>query len=157
MVAAAACIAVIIGLFFGWPGRPTPVDLNDLASEMPLPGIRAVTRRQAQEYFHQQGFAVTAPVDFDYQYLQAYSLAPISGHNVPRLVFNRGAYQARVYILLQGRFDLDEAALGASGAASGYKVEIRHHPTDARLVYLVIYNSDTLQPFLTDHPQEGES
>ncbi len=156
-VTAAACLLMALGLFLGWPGRSLPLDPNDIVKDMPFPGIHTLSRHQAQDYFREKGFVVTAPMDFDYQTLQFYGLAPLASREVPLLLFTRGAYQARVYILREGRFDLEEARTAAGGAASGYRIEIRHHPTDARLVYLVIYNSDSLQPFLTDHPQDGDT
>ncbi|HZU36593.1 MAG TPA: hypothetical protein VFA18_11820 [Gemmataceae bacterium] len=158
-VSAAAAVFILLGsyLFFSWQSRPVAVDVERLAGQMPFPGIRSISRQQAQDFFHSRGFPVTAPTEFDYQTLQYCDVTSVQGREVPILVFGKGEYQARVYILSDDRFNLADAFPGAAGAASGYKVELRRNPTDGHLVYLILYTGDSLQPFLSSHPTQGET
>lgn len=152
-VAVAACLALVLGLMFGWAGRPVTVDPELIAQDMPKPGIAALNRLQAQAFFHAQGFAVSAPREFNYQTLQFLGIEPLEGRKVPFLLFTRGIYQARVYVVKAGQFNLE----GTAGAASAYKVEVRTDPGNADVQFLIFYNSESLQLFLSDHRDDGEA
>jgi hypothetical protein len=151
--AAAACLAFVIGFILWWPARPIQIQLDDVAQQMPLPGIRAFTPSQAQETLHSYGFDVPVPMEFNYQTLQCCDRRPLKGRDVPVLIFTKNGHQACVYILKASEWDLGQVQAG-SGIASGVKVVVHPQPGDSEFVYLISYNSESLQLFLS-HPGDG--
>ncbi|MBV9123155.1 MAG: hypothetical protein JO112_07350, partial [Planctomycetes bacterium] len=143
-----AAAAVLLALWFGWQNRSHPrVEVEQVAYDVfqqianPLPGT-------VEEWFQGQGVHTVAPRDFNYALLRFYGLEDFEGKRVPMLLFTQGKDQARVYILSQTEFNLKDALANPQGGSGGCKVDIRPCPTDPRLVYLIVYTTDSLDTFL---------
>jgi hypothetical protein len=96
--------------------------------------------------------ATRAPGDFNYALLTYYDTADLQGQRVPLLLFTSGRFQARVYILSDRQFDLQKALAAPPVVASGCKAEVRLHPGDPHFAYLIVYTSETLEPFTENQP-----
>jgi hypothetical protein len=112
-VAAGLLLAVGLAWFF-WLGARTTPDYDDLyadASEKVRASPEAV-----ENWFHNQGLAMEAPRQFNYDLLISYDIAQFMNRRVPRLIFfHRGdkgsaAAVAEVYVLSAKQFQLDQVA-----------------------------------------------
>lgn len=142
VAAAAAVLLVLAGSWYWLASRPRPLDVDailELAQETP---------RRAEDvstfFANRYGIRTEAPEEFNYNWLASCSLGVVQGKIAPEMLFVRGSLYARVYILTRGQFDLDQART----SSGGYTVEVRPHPRDPRIAYLVVYPGETLEPFL---------
>ncbi|HEV3260414.1 MAG TPA: hypothetical protein VG013_26395 [Gemmataceae bacterium] len=146
-LAAAACLVLGVWGFVGWRNRLARIDVDDLGGSMivewsnPLPdGV--------ERFCQNHGVYTVAPTDFRYALLKYYALVDVQGKRVPLLLFVQGQHQARVYILSDKQFDLEDALSKQQNAGSGYRYEVRRSPRDGHFAYLIVYTGDSLEPFL---------
>ena len=97
------------------------------------------------------GIHTFPPVAFDYRLLRDYDVVVVQGRRVPKLLFERGSAQAKVYIVEDGQFDLGRVAAEGGGGSVSARTEVR--PADrAGFHYVIVYTGESLEPFLNGGP-----
>jgi hypothetical protein len=151
---AAAAAAVLLGVGL-WLHFRTPLPTLNLqeavAVEMEL---RNASPESVEDGFREKyGMTVVAPRDWlplNYGLLTHYGPCSCQGRIVPMLLFQRGNDRARVYIVTGKQFDLKDAANLLPENSGGFTVEVRLHPDNPNIAYIIIYSGNSLQPFLRD-------
>jgi hypothetical protein len=147
--AIAALLLLALGALAYWATRPLP--LIDFTREQEEADPQAMASPQkVEQYFAQQGYAIVAPVEFNYTYLDSWGIDIFKGQRVPWLRFVRGEFQATVYILSARQFDL-KASLDQPANSSGrFTFLLRadpDNPDNPRFAYLIKYTGPSLQWF----------
>ena len=122
----------------------------------PLPrfnfdGYDPVVVRQPSDvelWFLDKGVEMAAPRQFNYQWLSSFDTVLMQGQRVPHLLFARGGHGGRadiaeVYVLSDKQFDLDNLP---GSAPSGWSMKIEHSDKPG-FAFLIVYSSDSLDPF----------
>lgn len=170
--AAAAAVILLTGwLVFARSQRPPVPNVEDIESL-----LVAATPDSIEEWFRDTYKVHTVvPPQFNYALLTHYDLAnfpvqvaePIpflrpAHRRVPFLFFIKTdlaadggprVHSARVYILSDKEFDLKRITEGHLPGSGGNKIEVRRHPDNRHIVYVIVYTSNTLDPFLVDQPR----
>lgn len=108
--------------------------------------------RAVREWLAEEGFSPDLPADFNLQLCTAFGRFPVQGHSVPGLEFRYFDPQtgreelAWLYLVSDSRFqftNLDPAR------SSYFTTQILHDDRkQSGIVYVVLYTTPTLQPFL---------
>jgi hypothetical protein len=160
--AAAAAVtfaAVVTGYFVVFPG-PDRLDLALLTEKVDL----KATAESVENWFDSQhGISMTAPRNFNYNFLDSFDVAEVQGHRVAKLTFlsqNRTVL-AHVYVLSARQFSLP-AELDADAAfkegwlgdisvpASTHAIFIRPNSNVPDFFYLIVSTSRALDPLLLE-------
>jgi hypothetical protein len=156
--AAAAAAALLAALWWGYDSwryhHRSNVVLEYATDLLDQQGLNPTPENVEHWFAHTARVSTRAPGDrmFNYALLTYYDLTDLQGQRVPLLLFTSGRYQARVYILSDRQFNLQTALATPSALASGCKAEVRPHPTDPHFAYLIVYTSETLEPFTETQP-----
>jgi hypothetical protein len=163
--AAAAAVLLAAGLWFFWPRHQLPApDLEAMVETLSWNDNSRGSAAAIEEWFHTKypGWAMVAPREaegrtLNYGLLVYADLADFQGQRVPLLLFSKenkqaGNKQARVYVLSQKQFKLDELLQQPPMNSKGYTVVVSPCPDDAGLVFIFIYTGDSLAPFLIGPP-----
>jgi hypothetical protein len=152
--AAAAAVAAALFLGFDWfrLRHRTRIDLDLVAQQIAEQGFNPTPANIELAFANKHSISTKAPTDLNYALLSYYDTTELQGHIVPFLLFIQGDKQARVFILSDRQFDLGDALAHQAGVGSGCKVEVRGNLTDPRFAYLIVYTSETLEPFTENHP-----
>jgi len=146
-VAAAACLVLGVWGFVGWRNRPARIDVERLADSMIVPDVSNPLPDSLERFFQDQGVSTVVPPSWNYRRLRYYGLVDVQEKRVPLLLFVHEQDQARVYILSDKQFDLEDALSKQQNAGSGCRYEVRSS-RDNHFAYLIIYTGDSLEPFL---------
>lgn len=146
-VAAAASLLLVIGAW--WLLRPLPTpSLTDIHAENAPRHAQDVAQRLAALEFPD-----AVPPHFNYGLLISLQAVEFQGQSrVPYLIFHDGRgenYVAEVFILSARRFNRDAALEQERVDSGGLTVEVREHPDNPRVFYLIRYTGGSLQRFLT--------
>jgi hypothetical protein len=153
-VAAAASVFLAVSLVLvSEVAQPRQVRLDEVAQAT----IRAESdpQEEVRVWLASQSIDFAPAQPFNFALLSGYSLGRIQGRMVPMLRFRhpeKGVY-ARVYVLRSEDFDLKR--LPDEPPAGEYLFQMAvlrdlHRPN--RLAYIVVYNGDSLEPFLRLYP-----
>jgi hypothetical protein len=150
--AAAAAVVIFVGLWLHWrPPLPTLNPQEALAVQMEL---RNASPELVEDGFKEKyGMTVVAPREWlplNYTLLTHYGPCSCQGRIVPMLLFQRGNDRARIYIVTNRQFDVKDAANLLPENSGGFTVEVRPHPDNPNIVYVIVYSGNSLQPFLRD-------
>jgi hypothetical protein len=109
-VAVAATLLIGVGLW--WHYRTVPLPELDIGSIGQVEAEKTDDRspEKVQEWFQtHHKFAMTAPVDFDYNRLIYYDLVDVQGKPVPILIFVApDGTRASVYVIRRDQFNIDD-------------------------------------------------
>ncbi len=149
ILTAAAALGLVVWLGLSWLGQRTAIDLQALHNEVSQQtGGRP---EQVEQWFYDKyRIRTSAPTDFNYNLLTTYHLADLENHRVPWLMFLHAEGAAHVYILRDNHFNVSALLAQPRFESGGIAVEVRPHPTDPHLVYLVWYTGGSLRRFLVD-------
>lgn len=147
-VAAAVLLLVVGGVYWSQSRRAAidPEEIYQVRDHKYQASIEKVN-----EWLRQQDKNLEAPPQFDYYRLEHYFLSELEGHTVPTLLFLSAEAPTRsawVYVLSDKRFNFQQLK-AHEGLKTGilHKVEVLPNPNNEHVMYLVIYNSDSLNPF----------
>jgi hypothetical protein len=153
-VAAAAAVFLLLAGGVTWLGMNRPGKIDLPRAQANADERMAATRTRVDEWLkHVGGQNLEAPPNFEYALLESYALTNFEGfQDVPTLYFRSsgGRAFAKVFVLSGQRFDLSyiQGQADPSLKSGPVKVDVRTHPTNLEILYLVFYNSDNLTPFL---------
>jgi hypothetical protein len=151
--AAAAAVFLTVGLWLHFRPQPEPLNLPQVLQAR-------LVEQNASPDLVEEGFrdrygmrGVAAPREFDglplnYALLVHYGPGFCQDHRVPALVFVQGSDHAIIYVVSGRQFDLKAAANLQPENSGGIKVEVRMHPDNPNVAYVIIYTGDSLQRFL---------
>jgi hypothetical protein len=164
-LAAAAAVLLAVGLYAFWPRHQLPApDLDAKVGDISWNDNSRGSAAALEEWFHTKypGWAMVAPREaegraLDYRLLVYADLADFQGQRVPLLLFSKedklaGNKQARVYVLSQKHFKLDELLQLPPMNSKGYTVVVSPCPDDTGLVFIFIYTGNSMAPFLIGPP-----
>ena len=156
-----AAAAVLLAVFLGvnWERqRVQPLDPYRIAQAEANQPHSDPRGEEVFAWLRQQGIEANPSVVFDYSLVMAQGLTEFQGKTVPMLLFVRfeqggAVHWARMYVVRSGQFDLkhlpDESGVASSG---NLQVQIlRDLDRPHRVAYVVVYNSDSLRPFLPEN------
>jgi hypothetical protein len=159
-LAVAATLLGIVSVGSCWFGGPKVLDVGNVVERTweqvnPQPD-------KVDQWLSAQKLQVQAPPQFNYALLTDYHMTNLQGKQVPMLLFTRVTErnriaQARVYLLSDRMFDLKALSRASLDGQSGVNIEVRFHPTDPRFAYLIVYNCESLDPFLAESTQLSAS
>jgi hypothetical protein len=153
--AVAAMVALVVTLYWSWQYTRRPVlDPDRIVAE--LDRQTANSPDKVEEWFRQQGVTMIAPTNIgeggaqlNYTLLSSYGFGELLGVRVPYLVFfHPGSGVARIYVVSDPPFKVEEQNLRPA-VGSSHRVEVKRHPEQPHVYYVVIYTSESLKPFLT--------
>ena len=155
----AAVLLVAIGSFSVWMTRKATVDIS-------LAQIQADQRtpEQVDAWLKTKLPGASLPPRLNFALLKDYGMADFQGHLVPKLLFDTqaqapqvGLIQAKVYVLSGKIFDLKNLPEHDPSGSGIHRVEIwLDDPDDPRIAYFILYEGDSLVPFLsTQLPQSA--
>jgi hypothetical protein len=152
ILAAAAALGLVLWLGLSWLGQRPDLDLqafhNDVSQQA---GARP---EQIEQWFYDRyRIQTSAPADFNYNLLTTYHLADLEGWSVPYLEFLQPEGAAHVYILRGNHFNLKALLEQPRFESGGVAVEVRPHPSDPQIAYLVWYTGGSLLRFLIREQQ----
>ena len=146
----AAGLLLAVGLvWFFWLGARTTPDYDRLYAEL-SDKVRA-SPEAVESWFHNQGLAMEAPRQFNYDLLISYDAAPFMNRRVPRLIFfhrgdkNNAPAVAEVYVLSGKQFHLDEVA--------PHQASMKVFTGNPGFHYVAIATGGSLIPFEVDAVQ----
>ena len=107
---------------------------------------------QIEEWCRDRG--VMAPHDYglrplNYGLLTYFGLADCQGQRTPMLLFADGRDQVRVYVLSSRDFSLNELRQQPTLNSFGCTITAQVNQDDERIVYLFVYTSKDMDPFVT--------
>ncbi len=150
MAAAVAAIVIAVGIFTWNPDRKPKIDLNEL--------VRVTDRyvddpeAASKDWLVSQGFHYEPPEPFNPHLLAFHGMVTVQGKQVPMLCYKSyedgNLVSAKVYLLRATDFDLSalpKVPEGGSWGERGHQVKIYRKE---QIVYVVIYNSRELTPFM---------
>jgi hypothetical protein len=160
--ATAAAAAVLVALGIGWyirlSLRPT-VDANEIVREF---DDRPYSQEGVQEWFRKRhGVTMVAPGQFNnsalnYDYLRWYDLAQFQGRQVPALCFaapGDTSACAMIFVLSDDAFNFaDTTVPPAPAPGSFHRVDIVRPADNPHFLFVILYTSASLRPFLKDLP-----
>jgi len=143
---AAAMLVLAVGLAYGlwWNKKPTP-DVQQFYDH-----VNAImdSADRVEEAFKATGINMTAPREFDYRNLHSIGVEIIQGKQVPYLLFSldRGVGNtkppiAKVFVLSNRDFNLEDVRKQTPLAGSLQNIEILLDPNHAHVVYVVVYTT----------------
>jgi hypothetical protein len=156
VAAVAAGIALAVAFWWYWQYSRRPVlDVDQI--------VRMVDRKAfngpeaVEEWFREQGVHMLAPTQFgdaqlNYNLLDSYDLVEFRGVRVPHLLFlnpGSGGASARIYVLSDRSFKVDEQAPRDPAVGSTHRVQVFRSADHPDVIYLVIYTGESLKPFYT--------
>jgi hypothetical protein len=155
-----AAAVLLAASWFGvdyWQQQHRPKLKESAIAELTGPLINP-THETVQAWFWQTRRIDTAPPkEFNYALLTYYDQTEIQGKVVPMLLFTQGKGQARVYILSDRQFDIQDLLANPPSPPSICSVEVKEaRPEDSEGVhfaYLILYTTETLDPFLEKNVQ----
>jgi hypothetical protein len=141
LVAAAALLAAAWLGYGYWAHVSRPeIDPERLVDQ--ALSVRGQPPDQIEQWFQEQYRIKTVlPRYFNYGCLVSYERADFQGRLVPQLLFIRGNSYAQVYVLSAKQFRFSTPSRAGSG---GIIVDLIPCPTDPDIVYLIYYNSASL-------------
>jgi hypothetical protein len=158
-LAAAAALLGIIALGSFWFARPRVLDsvgFNNLAAAQWNP-----KQEQVDDWLRVQKQPMSAPEEFQYGFLTDYHMVNLQGKQVPMLVFTRAdgtrVRKARVYLLSHRTIDLVALQKTNLNIDSTFTVQLMGDPRDPRFAFLVVFDGESLDPFLKDSIQLSAS
>ncbi len=144
-VAAAAAMLALVWLGYSyWVYYHRPVvDVANVVAE--ANDLRGQSSEQIERWFRQEyGMHVVLPRDFNYTYLVSRARQDFHGRPVARLLFSNGQNFAEVFVLSARQFDLEASLQHLRDGSGGIVVEIRRHPADPSIAYLIQYSGESL-------------
>jgi hypothetical protein len=142
LVAAALLLMVGSGIYWFFRAKPSidlDIVLNDANEQL------GASAQQVQQWFQGRGIRAEVPQEFNYAYVVSYAEESLYGRRVPRLLFVRGQNQAYIYIVSTSQFDLRTALQQLRAGSGDYTVELREHPENRKVAYLIIYTGGSLE------------
>lgn len=150
VAAAAASVLLAVGLVTWKPQTKEKFDVNGLLVRQD--SFVEDPKEKVNEWLAAQGIRYQPPVPFDPRLLAFHGTATLQGKQVPMLYyrsFERNVF-AQVYILRDTDFDLTTLPETFGGSSVyGHQVKIlRDVEQPNKLAYVILFNGDTLEPFL---------
>jgi hypothetical protein len=144
----AAAVALLTWGLWSWLGqKPEPLSPQQVSHEF---FARAgLPPAELEKSFRDQGVNMVAPPQFNYHFLTWYTLAEFQNEMVPYLEFRRGDAFARVFVLSDRQFNLQNVAGMLPADSGGFKVEMQTFPVGGppRFAFVIVYSGDSLDAF----------
>jgi hypothetical protein len=146
---AAAAVLVAVGLGWSWFTGPRAVlDLEQVCQwandQMGAPP------ETVEAWFAERGVVAPLPRELNYRLLTCYELVQFQGKSgVPRLQFERGEAQLRLYVLSARQFDLAAARAQERHNSGPHTVLLVEDPANRDVAYLLVFKGGPLEVFQT--------
>lgn len=146
--AMAAGLLLAVGIAVGgyWRARP---EVNADAVAMQVERDWEFREAPVHEFLLKENLPAELPENFDYRYYSFHGKGDLAGRDTPVVVFQgqfgNETHTARVYIFESFRFKLGDILEAQS---SFVRVSVKQHPTRPDISYVIVYTSETLEPFL---------
>jgi hypothetical protein len=152
-VAALIFLGIWAGLHWWGVGEPRVPDLVAQRDAL-FEKYTSPDQEKVQAWFQvHYGLNVSAPADFNYDFLEDYDLADFQGQRVPMLFFINGQTKAHVYLLTADQFDLRGLVQADGLDSGGYRVAVENDAQQPGRTTVIIYRGDSLQPLRTNVQQ----
>lgn len=151
--ALAASLLLALGLGFSGYLRSRPAIDSD-AVAFSAEQDWELREAPVRDWLVKQDLPGELPLDFDYRHYSFHGKGELAGRETPVVVFHgqftnrfdaKETHTARVYIVEASRFKLQDLK---DVQASLVRVAVHRHPTRPDIAYVIVYTSDTLDPFL---------
>lgn len=144
----AAAVALLTWGLWSWLGqKPEPLSPQLVSHEF---FARAgLPPAEVEKHFRERGVLMAAPPQFNYHFLTWYTLAEYEGRLVPYLEFRRADAVARVFVLSDRQFNLQNVPAMLPVDSGGFKVEMQAFPVGGppRFAFVIVYSGDSLDAF----------
>ena len=93
--------------------------------------------------------------NFNYAFLFTCSVEEFKGQRVPRLLFKSGSNIAEVLVLSDDQFNLAQSMEKPRFGSGNLTIELRPHPQDPKIAYLIIYSGDSIDWLFLSKPPDA--
>lgn len=151
-LAAAMLIAVGVGVTGYWGSRP---EIDTMAVAVATEQDWEQREAPVREWLVKQDLPGDLPLDFDFRNYAFHGKGELGGRETSVVVFqnqftnpfgSKETHTARVYVAESSKYKNFEKLVDAQ--ASLVRVTVKRHPTRTDLAYVIVYTTETLDPFL---------